>query len=54
LIGRAAEREHIKSATLPDANLVLHLRKYTAHGNLPKKRKRNRIPASRVRRRQSV
>jgi hypothetical protein len=45
LINRAAaEREHIKSATLPDSNLILHLRKYTAHQNLPKKRKRNRIP----------
>jgi hypothetical protein len=46
LIGRVAEREHIKSAALPDANLVFHLGKYTAHKNLPKKRRRDRIPAS--------
>jgi hypothetical protein len=44
LIKRAAEREHIKSAPLPYSNLALHLRKYTAHRNLPKKRRRNRIP----------
>src|SRR5262245_58920572 len=37
LIKRAAEREHIKSAALPHSNLALHLRKYTAHRNLPKK-----------------
>src|SRR5262245_21639839 len=36
LIKRAAEREHIKSAALPYSNLVFHLRKYTAHRNLPK------------------
>jgi hypothetical protein len=46
LIGRVTERAHIKSAALPYANLALHLRKYTAHGSLPKKRRRNRIPAS--------
>jgi hypothetical protein len=40
LINRTAEQ----SAALPDSNLVLHLRKYAAHRNLPKKRKRNRIP----------
>ena len=39
LINRTAEQ----SATHPDSNLVLHLRKYAAHRNLPKKRKRNRI-----------
>jgi len=46
LINRSAERENIKSAALSDSNLVLHLRKYTAHQTLPKtkKRKRNRIP----------
>jgi len=44
LIKRATEREHIKSAPLPYSNLALHLRKYTAHRNLPKKRRRNRIP----------
>ena len=44
LINRAAERENIESAALPHSNLALHLRKYTAHGNLPKKRRRNRIP----------
>ena len=44
LIKRAAEREYMKSAALPYSNLALHLRKYTAHGNLPKKRRRNRIP----------
>lgn len=41
LINRTAERE---KAGVPDSNLVLHLRKYTAHQALPKKRKRNRIP----------
>jgi uncharacterized protein (DUF924 family) len=44
LINRAAEHENIKSAALPYSNLALHLRKYTAHQNLPKKRGRNRIP----------
>jgi uncharacterized protein (DUF924 family) len=44
LINRAAERENIKSAALPHSNLALHLRKYTAHRNLRKKRRRNRIP----------
>jgi hypothetical protein len=44
LINRTAERETIESAGLPDSNLILHLRKYTAHQTLPKKRKRNRIP----------
>lgn len=44
LINRAAERENIKLAPPPDSNLIFHLRKYTAHQNLPKKRKRNRIP----------
>ena len=43
LIKRVAEREHLKSAALPNSNLALHLRKYTAQGNLPKKRRRNRI-----------
>ncbi|HMF23013.1 MAG TPA: hypothetical protein VKG24_12925 [Pseudolabrys sp.] len=43
LIKRAVEREHVKSAALPYSNLALHLRKYTAHGNLQKKRRRNRI-----------
>jgi len=41
LINRAAENENMKS--VPDSNLVLHLHKYTAHKNVPKKRKRNRI-----------
>ena len=41
LINRTAEHENIKSS-LPDSNLVLHLRKYTAHQNLRKKHKRNR------------
>jgi len=40
LINRTAEQ----SAALPDSNLVLHLHKYAAHRNSPKKRKRNRIP----------
>jgi hypothetical protein len=44
LINRTAERENIKLAASPDANLILHLRKYTAHQNFSKKRKRNRIP----------
>ena len=44
LIKRAAERQNIESAALPYSNLALHLRKYTAPGNLPKKRRRNRIP----------
>ena len=44
LINRTAERENIESVGLPDSNLVFHLRKYTAHQTLPKKRKRNRIP----------
>ena len=39
LIKLAAEREYIKSAALPHSNLALHLRKYTAHGNSPKKRR---------------
>ena len=43
LINRTAERENMKLAPAPDSNLILHLRKYTAHQNLPKKRKRNRI-----------
>jgi hypothetical protein len=43
LIYRAAERENIKSVALPYSNLALHLRKYAAHQNLPKKRGRNRI-----------
>jgi hypothetical protein len=37
LINRTAERENIKLAPPPDSNLILHLRKYTAHQNLPKK-----------------
>jgi len=44
LINQAAERGQIKSAASPDSNLILHLRKYTAHQNSPKKRRRNRIP----------
>jgi hypothetical protein len=36
LMNRTTEREHIKSAALPHFNLALHLRKYTAHGNLQK------------------
>ena len=44
LMNRTAERENIESAGLPDSNLVLHLRKYTVHQTLPRKRKRNRIP----------
>jgi hypothetical protein len=41
LINRLAERENIKSEALPDSNLIMHLHKYAAHRNLPKKRKRN-------------
>ena len=40
LINRTAERENIKAAGPPESNLILHLRKYTAHKNMQKKRKR--------------
>src|SRR5262245_8646545 len=43
LVNRTAERENIKSADSPDSNLILHLRKYSAHQTRQKKRKRNRI-----------
>jgi len=44
LINRMAEKKNIKVEAPPDSNLILHLRRYTAHRNLPKKRRRNRIP----------
>jgi hypothetical protein len=44
LINRTADRKNITLEAPPDSNLILHLRKYTAQQNLPKKRRRNRIP----------